>query len=268
MIVYGIGFYYVNKEIGDTVGRNPLENNEIRNFLFMAGMYAVKLSGGYHGSAHLSNHPLWRDFHGDNTDLSSKTCTTVGNCSRQMDRIHVYADIIFTTDGWRNDDFGLLDIGIYGSKFIRKLTFSLVERHSPSFCFIRGWVSALNSREWRSGVWSLRSRLHWWMDRAYWFAHQQSDCNQYRYYLQLDHPKRSTMETRSPRNVFSPRENCWFFTILILVCSKSAHDMVCCRLYCSRAIPGNPFLHKERSLAHQKIILYIIIFIYLVLTVT
>lgn len=203
LIVYGIGFYYVNKEIGDTVGRNPLENNEIRNFLFMAGMYAVKLSGGYHGSAHLSNHPLWRDFHGDNTDLSSKTCTTVGNCSRQMDRIHVYADIIFTTDGWRNDDFGLLDIGIYGSKFIRKLTFSLVERHSPSFCFIRGWVSALNSREWRSGVWSLRSRLHWWMDRAYWFAHQQSDCNQYRYYLQLDHPKRSTMETRSPRNVFS-----------------------------------------------------------------
>jgi len=41
LIVYGIGFYYVNKEIGDTVGRNPLENNEIRNFLFMAGMYAV-----------------------------------------------------------------------------------------------------------------------------------------------------------------------------------------------------------------------------------
>lgn len=41
LIVYGIGFYYVNKEVGDTVGRNPLENNEIRNFLFMAGMYAV-----------------------------------------------------------------------------------------------------------------------------------------------------------------------------------------------------------------------------------
>ena len=41
LIVYGIGFYYVNKEIGDTVGRNLLENNEIRNFLFMAGMYAV-----------------------------------------------------------------------------------------------------------------------------------------------------------------------------------------------------------------------------------
>lgn len=41
LIVYGIGFYYINKEIGNTVGRNPLENNEIRNFLFMAGMYVV-----------------------------------------------------------------------------------------------------------------------------------------------------------------------------------------------------------------------------------
>lgn len=41
LIVYGIGFYYVNQELGETVGRNPLENNEVRNFLFMAGMYAV-----------------------------------------------------------------------------------------------------------------------------------------------------------------------------------------------------------------------------------
>ena len=41
LIIYGIGFYYVNQELGDTVGRNPLENNEVRNFLFMAGMYAV-----------------------------------------------------------------------------------------------------------------------------------------------------------------------------------------------------------------------------------
>lgn len=41
LIVYGIGFYYVNQELGVTVGRNPLENNEVRNFLFMAGMYAV-----------------------------------------------------------------------------------------------------------------------------------------------------------------------------------------------------------------------------------
>ena len=41
LIVYGIGFYFVNSELGNTVGRNPLENNEVRNFLFMAGMYAV-----------------------------------------------------------------------------------------------------------------------------------------------------------------------------------------------------------------------------------
>jgi ABC-type transport system involved in multi-copper enzyme maturation permease subunit len=41
LIVYGIGFYYVNQELGVTVARNPLENNEVRNFLFMAGMYAV-----------------------------------------------------------------------------------------------------------------------------------------------------------------------------------------------------------------------------------
>lgn len=41
LTVYGIGFYYVNQELGETVGRNPLENNEVRNFLFMAGMYAV-----------------------------------------------------------------------------------------------------------------------------------------------------------------------------------------------------------------------------------
>lgn len=41
LIVYGIGFYYVNQELGVSVGRNPLENNEVRNFLFMAGMYAV-----------------------------------------------------------------------------------------------------------------------------------------------------------------------------------------------------------------------------------
>lgn len=41
LIVYGIGFYYINSELGETVGRNPLENNEVRNFLFMAGMYAV-----------------------------------------------------------------------------------------------------------------------------------------------------------------------------------------------------------------------------------
>jgi len=41
LIVYGIGFYFVNSELGNTVGRNPLESNEVRNFLFMAGMYAV-----------------------------------------------------------------------------------------------------------------------------------------------------------------------------------------------------------------------------------
>jgi ABC-type transport system involved in multi-copper enzyme maturation permease subunit len=41
LIVYGTGFHYVNQELGHTVGRNPLEQNEVRNFLFMAGMYAV-----------------------------------------------------------------------------------------------------------------------------------------------------------------------------------------------------------------------------------
>jgi Cu-processing system permease protein len=41
LIIYGVGFYYVNEELGNTLGRNPLENNEVRNFLFMAGMYAV-----------------------------------------------------------------------------------------------------------------------------------------------------------------------------------------------------------------------------------
>ena len=41
LVIYGIGFYFVNSELGNTVGRNPLENNEVRNFLFMAGMYAV-----------------------------------------------------------------------------------------------------------------------------------------------------------------------------------------------------------------------------------
>lgn len=39
--VYGIGFHFVNKEIGSSVGRNLLEHNEIRNFLLMAGMYVV-----------------------------------------------------------------------------------------------------------------------------------------------------------------------------------------------------------------------------------
>jgi ABC-type transport system involved in multi-copper enzyme maturation permease subunit len=41
LIVYGIGFHFVNQELGNTVGRDPLEQNEVRNFLFMAGMYAV-----------------------------------------------------------------------------------------------------------------------------------------------------------------------------------------------------------------------------------
>jgi ABC-type transport system involved in multi-copper enzyme maturation permease subunit len=41
LIVFGIGFHYINRELGNTVGRDPLEQNEVRNFLFMAGMYAV-----------------------------------------------------------------------------------------------------------------------------------------------------------------------------------------------------------------------------------
>ena len=173
LIVYGIGFYYVNKEIGDTVGRNPLENNEIRNFLFMAGMYAVNC-----------------------LVVIMAVLTSVA---------HVYADIIFTSYGWWYYGFGQLDIRIYGSKYSWKLSSPLGERHSPAICFLLGWVNAFNTRQWRTGVWSLRSRLHWWLDRAYWFPHQQSDCNQHRHYLQLNHSKRSTLETCGPRNVFPPR---------------------------------------------------------------
>jgi Cu-processing system permease protein len=42
LVIYGIGFHYVNRELTSSRGApDILQSNEIRNFLFMAGLYAV-----------------------------------------------------------------------------------------------------------------------------------------------------------------------------------------------------------------------------------
>jgi Cu-processing system permease protein len=42
LVIYGIGFYYVNQETtSSAIGPGIIELNQIRNFLFMAGLYVV-----------------------------------------------------------------------------------------------------------------------------------------------------------------------------------------------------------------------------------
>lgn len=42
LVIYGIGFYYVNQETtSSSIGPGIIELNQIRNFLFMAGLYVV-----------------------------------------------------------------------------------------------------------------------------------------------------------------------------------------------------------------------------------
>ena len=42
LLIYGVGFYYVNQEANRSeFGPGLLELNQIRNFLFMAGLYVV-----------------------------------------------------------------------------------------------------------------------------------------------------------------------------------------------------------------------------------
>lgn len=41
LVIYGIGFYYVNKDLGRPGNVGMIERNEIRNFLLLAGLYVV-----------------------------------------------------------------------------------------------------------------------------------------------------------------------------------------------------------------------------------
>jgi ABC-type transport system involved in multi-copper enzyme maturation permease subunit len=42
LVIYGVGFYYVNQDVNNSqFSTGLLERNQIRNFLFMAGMYVV-----------------------------------------------------------------------------------------------------------------------------------------------------------------------------------------------------------------------------------
>lgn len=41
LIVYGVGFHYVNAELGEEVESGLIQRNEIRNFLLLAGLYVV-----------------------------------------------------------------------------------------------------------------------------------------------------------------------------------------------------------------------------------
>ena len=61
LVVFGVGFHLISRNMESMLDSNLLELNEFRNFLLMAGLYVVKLSYGDDDRVDFCGYHLRRD---------------------------------------------------------------------------------------------------------------------------------------------------------------------------------------------------------------